>query len=140
MTTLSRHSALIVGLLLLGGTACASTPEASPSTKGDDTRTSRDSESTDVPPFGDDPMGAARQWLETHREAEDAPERLETFDRPVVARLYRHRDGRFRALVTDQNASRRSKAVLLTLEPDDSRRWTVVDVQHAEATHLWPEM
>jgi hypothetical protein len=86
-------------------------------------------------------MGTARRWVDEHvASGADGPALLDELESPVVARLYRADTTRYRAVIAEPESRGDDPAILLTIEPNETGTWRVVEVTSGGATHLWTEM
>ena len=125
-------------LTLLAVPACSTT---SSTTKGDTAEKTNTAEA-DEPSYADDPMGAALRW--SHSPTDAAPDKLRTrvqsWNDPVLLRLYRHDDSTYRAVIAESD-TKDAEAVLLTLQPSPDRDgWHVTSTKPGSAKELWPSM
>ncbi len=133
--TATLVAALLAATPLVG---CATGPDEPADDEPSAARADAADES-DAPSFGDDPMGAARRFAHAPPESTDAATRetVASWSDPAILRLYRERDGAYRAVVADADR-RGADALLLSLSRGDDGTWRVDDARPTDATHAWP--
>ena len=120
-------------------TACSG-PSSQQRSTADETHTQSSEPARANAPTG--PFDVARRWAD-ELPIDDAPlgvrEMVQSWRGARVERVYAH-DDHYRAVIVERSTTEKIPAVLLTIERDDARAWSVTASQTANSTHLWPEL
>ena len=133
-TRYNMLTGMLACLLMLG--ACQTT---STSTKSEEEVTEKPAATSEAAP---DPFAVAQSWAEkprTNGMDAEVKKRAEGWETGRVARIYAASEG-YRAVVHPYSTARDAPAILLTIAPNASGQWTVVDAELTRSTHLWPEL